>query len=148
MDAPLRNTIANCTTTACPRLLMQEQFSGACWCLERRTNPMVHALPSVLTEQDEDIREVNPADAVLLRWLGLEALLSHETMLEPTERLIVSGADQLARSAKRLVKSIQHVGLLQHPSVVVQGGRDMHDEQAIYGVITVRRPALASRLAG
>ncbi len=109
---------------------------------------MVHALPSVLTEQDEDIREVNPADAVLLRWLGLEALLSHETMLEPTERLIVSGADQLARSAKRLVKSIQHVGILQNPSVVVQGGRDMHDEEAIYEVITGRRRVLAARLAG
>ena len=35
---------------------------------------MVYPISSVLTEQDEDIHEVNPANAVLLRRLGLEAL--------------------------------------------------------------------------
>jgi len=109
---------------------------------------MVHTLPSVLTEQDEDIREVTPANAVLLRRLGLEALPEHETMFVPTERLIVAGADQLARSAKRLVKSIQHVGILQNPSVVMQGGVDIHNAEATYEVIAGRRRVLAARLAG
>jgi len=109
---------------------------------------MVSTIPSVLAEQDEDIREVNPANVVLLRRLGLEALPAHETMLVPTERLNVTGADQLMRSAKRLVKSIQHVGILQNPSVVVQEGRDMHDEDATFEVIAGRRRVLAARLAG
>ena len=109
---------------------------------------MVKAISSVLTEQDEDIREVNPTNAVLLRRLGLEAFPEHETMLVPTARLIVSGADHLARSAKRLVKSIQHVGILQNPSVVVQEGLDMYDEEATFEVIAGRRRVLAARLAG
>ena len=109
---------------------------------------MISTNPSVLSEQDEDIREVNPASAVLLKRLGLETLPAHETMLVPTERLIVTGADQLARSAKRLVKSIQHVGILQNPSVVVQEGCDMHDEEATFEVIAGRRRVLAARLAG
>jgi len=109
---------------------------------------MLHPISSVLTEQDEDIREVTPANTLLLRRLGLEALPAHETMLVPTERLIVYGADHLARSAKRLVKSIQHVGILQNPSVVVQRGRDMHDEEATFEVIAGRRRVLAARLAG
>jgi ParB/RepB/Spo0J family partition protein len=109
---------------------------------------MVKAISSVLTEQDEDIREVNPANAVLLRRLGLEALPAHETLIVPTARLIVSGADHLARSAKRLVKSIQHVGILQNPSVVVQGGVDIHDDEATFEVIAGRRRVLAACFAG
>jgi ParB/RepB/Spo0J family partition protein len=109
---------------------------------------MISTMPFVLTEQDEDIREVNPANAILLKRLGLESLPEHETMLVPTERLIVTGADQLLRSAKRLLKSIQHVGILQNPSVVVQDGRDMHDEEATFEVIAGRRRVLAARLAG
>ena len=109
---------------------------------------MVKAISSVLTEQDEDIREVSPANAVLLRRLGLEALPAHETLILPTERLIVVGADHLARSAKRLVKSIQHMGILQSPSVVLQGGVDMHDDEANFEVIAGRRRVLAARLAG
>jgi ParB/RepB/Spo0J family partition protein len=114
----------------------------------KEKNPMVHTLPSVLTEQDEDIREITPANAVLLRRLGLEALPAHETLIVPTARLIVSDADHLARSAKRLVKSIQHVGILQSPSVVVQEGVDMHDAEATFEVIAGRRRVLAARLAG
>ena len=109
---------------------------------------MVHPISSVLTEQDEDIREVTPANAVLLQRLGLETLPAHETMILQTERLIVSGADHLARSAKRLVKSIQHVGILQNPSVVVQDGLDMHDAEAAFEVIAGRRRVLAACLAG
>src|SRR5256886_3333678 len=109
---------------------------------------MVKAISSVLTEQDDGISEVAPANAVLLRRLGLEALPAHETLILPTERLIVSCADNLTRSAKRLVKSIQHVGILQNPSVTVQGGLAMHDAEATYEVIAGRRRVLAARLAG
>src|SRR5712692_10153841 len=109
---------------------------------------MVKVISSVLTEQDEDIREISPANAVLLRRLGLEALPAHETLIVPTERLIVSGTDHLVRSAKRLVKSIQHVGILQNPSVVVQEGVDIHDAEATFEVIAGRRRVLAACLAG
>lgn len=109
---------------------------------------MANVIPSVLPEQDEDIREVTPANAVLLRRLGLEALPEHETLILPTARLIVVGADYLARSAKRLVKSIQHVGILQNPSVVVQEGLDIHDDEATFEVIAGRRRVLAACLAG
>src|SRR6266568_4246983 len=102
----------------------------------------------VLETQDEDIQEVNPANAVLWRRLGLEALPDHETLLIPTERLVVAGADHLMRSAKRLVKSIQHVGILQPPSVVVQAGFAMQDAEATFEVIVGRRRVLAARLAG
>jgi ParB/RepB/Spo0J family partition protein len=102
----------------------------------------------VLDAQDEDIREVTPATAVLWRRLGLEALPEHETMLLPTERLVVPDADHLVRSAKRLVKSIQHVGILQNPSVVVKAGADIHDTEATFEVIAGRRRVLAACLAG
>src|SRR6266446_4689476 len=101
-----------------------------------------------LDAQDEDIREISPASAVLWRRLGLEALPDHETMFLPTERLVVAGADHLMRSAKRLVKSIQHVGILQNPSVVVQGEVDIHDAEATFEVIAGRRRVLAACLAG
>src|SRR5260221_11327455 len=109
---------------------------------------MTYTHTSVLEGEDEDIREVTPANAVLLRRLGLEALPEHETLILPTERLIVSGADHLVRSAKRLVKSIQHVGILQNPSVVVQGGLDMHDAEATFEVIAGRRRVRAACLSG
>ena len=102
----------------------------------------------VLEVEDEDIREVTPATAILWRRLGIEGLPEHETMLIPTERLVVAGADHLARSAKRLVKSIQHVGILQNPSVVVQGSVDIHNTDAIFEVIAGRRRVLAACLAG
>src|SRR5258708_3910545 len=69
-------------------------------------------------------------------------------MILPTERLIVASADHLVRSAKRLVKSIQQVGILQNPSVVVQGGVDIHAAEATFEVIAGRRRVLAGRLAG
>ena len=109
---------------------------------------MTSAPSSVLPVQDEDISEVSPASAVLLRRLGIESLPSHETMILPTERLIVAGADRLTRSAKRLVKSIQHVGILQNPSVVVQGNVDIDDAKATFEVIAGRRRVLAACLVG
>src|SRR5258708_22185739 len=92
--------------------------------------PSTHA--PVLEVEGEDIREVTPATAVLWRRLGIEALPEHETMLLPTERLVVPDADHLVRSAKRLVKSIQHVGILQNPSVVVKAEPHIHDTEATF----------------
>src|SRR6266849_841380 len=109
---------------------------------------MTYTRSSVLDVEDEDIREVTPATAVLMRRLGIESLPEHETMHLPTERLIVPGVDHLARSAKRLVKSIQHVGILQNPSVVVQGDVDIHNHEATFEVIAGRRRVLAACLAG
>src|SRR5205085_7699535 len=102
----------------------------------------------VLETQDKDIQEVSAANAVLWRRLGLEALPDHETLLIPTERLVVVGADHLMRSAKRLLKSVQHVGILQPPSVVVKAEADLHDPQATFEVIAGRRRVLAARLSG
>ena len=102
----------------------------------------------VLDAQDEDIREESPGSRVLWRRLGLEALPDHETLFLPTERLVVAGTDHLMRSARRLVKSIQHVGILQSPSVVLQEGMDIHDAEAVFEVIAGRRRVLAARLAG
>src|SRR5260370_4702576 len=98
-----------------------------------------------LDAQDEDIRDISPASAVLWRRLGIEALPEHETMLLPTERLVVPDADHLVRSAKHLVKSIQHVGILQNPSVVVKAGAAIHDTEATFEGIAGRRRVLAAR---
>src|SRR6266702_2043285 len=114
----------------------------------KEKKPMTTTYTPVLDAQDEDIREESPASAVLWRRLGLQALPDHETMFLPTERLVVAGADHLMRSAKRLVKSIQHVGILQSPSVVGKSGIDLHDAEATFEVIAGRRRVLASRLAG
>jgi ParB family chromosome partitioning protein len=103
---------------------------------------------TVFPTESEDISEVSQADAILLKRLGMEALPAHETLLLPVERLIVVDAEHLARSAKRLVKSIQRVGLLQSPSVAVQGKTDIHDPDATFEVIAGRRRVLAARFAG
>src|SRR5258707_14676802 len=102
----------------------------------------------VLEVEDEDIREVTPATAVLWRRLGIEALPAHETMLLPIGRHVVPAAGHLVRCANRLVKSIQHVGILQNPSVVVKAGADIHDTEATFEVIAGRRRVLAACLAG
>lgn len=96
----------------------------------------------------EDIAEVSQTDAILLKRLGMEALPAHETLLLPLERLIVADAEHIVRSAKRLVKSIQRVGVLQSPSVAVQGNADIHDPEATFEVIAGRRRVLAARFAG
>src|SRR5260370_28106404 len=106
----------------------------------KEKKPMTATYTPVLDTQDEDIREVSPASAVLWRRLGLEALPDHETMFLPTERLVVAGADHLMRSAKRLVKSIQHVGILQNPSVVFQGEVNIPATQTTFeGISPPRR---------
>jgi len=103
---------------------------------------------TVFPTESEDISEVSQADAILLKRLGMETLPAHETLLLPVERLIVVDPERIARSAKRLVKSIQRVGVLQSPSVVVQGNADIHDPEATFEVIAGRRRVLAARFTG
>lgn len=98
--------------------------------------------------RDEAAKEITSPDTLLLRRLGIESFPDHETRHIPLERLMVPGAEGIARSAKRLVKSIQHVGVLQSPSVVVRDGLALHDENAIFDVIAGRRRVLAARVAG
>jgi ParB/RepB/Spo0J family partition protein len=105
-------------------------------------------------------QEVAQEEAVLKDVFARRAEELHKALLRGREWLggikddlaerltVLTSCDQLVRSAKRLVKSIQHVGILQNPSVVVQGGRDMHDEEATFEVIAGRRRVLAARFAG
>jgi ParB/RepB/Spo0J family partition protein len=130
-----------------PQTALVQEFWGW-WCFAKEKKAMTTTYAPVLESQDEDIQEVSSVSTVLWRRLGLEALPDHETLLIPTERLVVVGADHLMRSAKRLLKSIQHVGILQPPSVVVQGEVDFHDPDATFEVIAGRRRVLAARLAG
>jgi ParB/RepB/Spo0J family partition protein len=102
----------------------------------------------ILPLQDEGIHDVTPADAVLLRRLGLTTLPAHETLFVSLDQLIVQDAPHITRSAKRLVKSIQRVGVLQPPSVVLHTGDDLHDPDATFEVIAGRRRVLAAGLAG
>jgi len=69
-------------------------------------------------------------------------------MLLPLERMIVPGAALLTRPAARLVKSIQKVGLLQAPALVLRSGTTPHDPQATFEVVLGRRRILAAKMAG
>jgi ParB/RepB/Spo0J family partition protein len=108
-------------------------------------NPSV-SLTSVITETN--VPAVAPAESLLLRRLGIETVPSHETLYLPLDRLLVPGAEQAARSAARLTKSIKQVGILQPPSVMLIQGAGIHDAEALFQVIAGRRRTLAARLAG
>src|SRR6266581_641797 len=95
-----------------------------------------------------DIQQVDEKLLALLQRLGITALPPHETMLLPLERMVVPGAALLTRSAARLVKSIQKVGLLQAPALVLRSGTIPHDPQATFEVVLGRRRILAARMAG
>jgi ParB/RepB/Spo0J family partition protein len=95
-----------------------------------------------------DVQAGEPRDAVLLKRLGVDALPAHKTMYLPIERLIIPGAALIERHAKRLVKSIQRVGILQAPAVMLCTGSDIHDPDATFEVVAGRRRVLAARLAG
>src|SRR6266700_3575038 len=95
-----------------------------------------------------DIQEVDNKLLALMQRLGITALPPHETMLLPLERMVVPGAALLTRSAARLVKSIQKVGLLQAPALVLRSGTTPHDPQATFEVVLGRRRILAARMAG
>ena len=105
-------------------------------------------LPGISTEDEGGHKDIASADTALLRRLGIESLPAHETLTIAIEKLIVPETDQIVRSAKKLVKSIAHVGMLQHPSVVVRDNLALHDEQATFEVIAGRRRVLAARIVG
>ena len=92
--------------------------------------------------------EIAATDTLLLRRLGVETLPAHETRYVSLDRLIVPGAEQIARHVHRLVKSITQVGILQTPSVMLCTGTSIHDPEATFEVIAGRRRVLAARLAG
>jgi len=93
-------------------------------------------------------KEIAAGSPLLMRRLGLDALPAHETLHLPLDRLIVPGAALIERSAKRLVKSIAQVGVLQTPSVTLSTGTGIHDPEATFEVIAGRRRVLAAQLAG
>lgn len=95
-----------------------------------------------------DVQQVDEKLLALMQRLGITALPPHETMLLPLERMIVPGAALLTRQAARLVKSIQKVGLLQAPALVLRSGTTPHDPQATFDVVLGRRRILAARMAG
>ncbi len=95
-----------------------------------------------------DVQQVDEKLLALMQRLGLTALPPHETMLLPLERMIVPGAALLTRPAARLVKSIQKVGLLQAPALVLRSGTTPHDPEATFEVVLGRRRILAARMAG
>jgi len=95
-----------------------------------------------------DVQQVDEKLLALLQRLGITALPPHETMLLPLERMVVPGAALLTRPAARLVKSIQKVGLLQAPAVVLRSGTTPHDPEATFEVVLGRRRILAARMAG
>ncbi len=95
-----------------------------------------------------DVGQVDEKLLALLKRLGIPALPSHETMLLPLERIAVPGAALLARPSARLVKSIEKVGILQAPAVVLLSGRTPHDLEATFEVVMGRRRILAARMAG
>ncbi len=95
-----------------------------------------------------DVEQMDEKLLALLKRLGMTALPSHETMLLPLERMTVPGAALLARPSARLVKSIEKVGILQAPEVVLLSGSTPHDLEATFEVVLGRRRILAARMAG
>ena len=100
------------------------------------------------TDTDGAAGTSTDASLLLLQRLGVTSVPAHETQHLPVERLLVQDAAHITRSAKRLVKSIQQVGILQTPSVVMCDGCAIHDPDATFTVIAGRRRVLAARLAG
>jgi len=95
-----------------------------------------------------EVQQVDEKLLTLMRRLGIESLPAHETMLLPRERIIVPGEALITRPSKRLVKSIQRVGILQAPSVVRLGGTSPSDPEATFEVVIGRRRVIAAGLAG
>ncbi len=112
---------------------------------------MIHHMPRTPKQQpllEGDVGQVDEKLLALLKRLGIPALPSHETMLLLIERISVPGAALLARPSARLVKSIEKVGILQAPAVVLISGSTPHDPQATFEVVMGRRRILAARMAG
>ena len=112
---------------------------------------MIHRMTRTPKQQPLLAGEVGQVDEKLLailKRLGIPALPSHETMLLPLERITVPGAALLARPSARLVKSIEKVGILQAPAVVLLSGSTPHEPEATFEVVMGRRRILAARMAG
>ena len=112
---------------------------------------MIHRMPRTPKQQpllEGEVEQVDEKLLAILKRLGISALPSHETMLLPLERITVPGAALLARPSARLVKSIQKVGILQAPAVVLLSGSTPHDSEATFEVVLGRRRILAARMAG
>ncbi len=112
---------------------------------------MIHRMTRTPKQQPLPAGEVGQVDEKLLailKRLGIPALPSRETMLLPLERITVPGAALLARPSSRLVKSIEKVGILQAPAVVLLSGSTPHDPEATFEVVMGRRRILAARMAG
>jgi ParB/RepB/Spo0J family partition protein len=95
-----------------------------------------------------EVQAREQGDALLLKRLGVDSLPAHETLYVALERLIIPGVQMIERQAKQLVKSIERVGILQAPAVMLVQGSDIHDPDATFEVIAGRRRVLAARLAG
>ena len=108
---------------------------------------MVQAL-SFIPARSENTAATGSATAALLQRLGLASFPARETLFVRIDQLIVPQAGQMARSARRLAKSIQHIGLLHAPAVALLQGADIHDDNATFEVIAGRRRVLAAHLAG
>lgn len=108
---------------------------------------MTQTLP-LIPGQSEDDSSSELATAALLRRLGLTSFPARETLFVRIEQLVVPEATQLARSARRLAKSIQHIGLLHAPAVALLHGSDILDTDATFEVIAGRRRVLAAQIAG
>ena len=112
---------------------------------------MIHRMTRTPKQQPllaGDVEQLDEKLLALLKRLGITALPSHETMLLPLERITVPGAALLARPSSRLVKSIEKVGILQAPAVVLLSGSTPHDSEATFEVVLGRRRILAARMAG
>src|SRR2546428_4065985 len=129
-------------------LMPQTALVPAVWGMfvfPKEKNAMTTTYTPVLEAQDEDIQEVNPASAVLWRRLGLEALPDHETLLIPTERLVMAGGGPLPRSAQTPPERNQHPGIPPNPPGGVHAGIAKNHAPATPGVIARRRPRRAAR---
>src|SRR2546425_8542277 len=99
-------------------LMPQTALVPAVWGMfvfPKEKNAMTTTYTPVLEAQDEDIQEVNPASAILWRRLGLEALPDHETLLIPTERLVMAGGGQLTRLGQNPLERNHHIRILPKP---------------------------------
>src|SRR2546425_5098085 len=101
-------------------LMPQTALVPAVWGMfvfPKEKNAMTTTYTPVLEAQDEDIQEVNPGSRVLWRRLGLEALPDHETLLIPTERLVMAGGGPFSPFAQTPPEKKQQRRILaKHPA--------------------------------
>jgi ParB/RepB/Spo0J family partition protein len=91
-----------------------------------------------------EVAAVADPQRLLLERFHLKTLPAHETRELPLAQIQVPSGTSLLRSARGLVKSIERVGILQPPSVVLLPNAG--EEVARYEVIAGRRRVLAAHL--